>query len=716
MSAAALVLLWTTLLAAAPWQAQGWSHRALVEVAEGGSHNTVVAAVGVTHAGVMQDDADDVRVFDDRGAAVPYEVAFHDPRRRTLLLVRGRPGGKLAVYFGNADAAVDPMRAVRDVVGTPRAGPGAGGWVPRAGLVLTTMRRPVGEPNPTSVETMRALIAASPGVDGAALVPTISHGLNPFGDSDNYISVYSGWLDVPRGGRYGFCTASNEASFSFLDGKDLIHWPGRHTEDRGRHGEQATTVDVEAGPHHVTYLHEDVALYQVAFLGWRPPGNGGWDVIPADRWVRPHPAKVLGYEEWVDGTARATVMPTVELVDSVWPKTRASGQWTRYDFGVGTAAEGWEATWRFGDGATATGTRVTHVYLAVGDYQVEVEATQRGGARVKRSWPVRVYPVEHMEEPYRAGDLREYAKLVAATDPAALTGAAAVEAALLLDEAEDVAPHAAAKRRAAQAALGKSLPAEMAARMHLVLAGQAGAALSAWTAAASEDEVRHLRAAIEVLSKDGQDAAWRTEVAARLVRALGVQVGKLDEAGAAFDEAVDAAKNAKGEGLRQATRRLVVAMGDAELAAGQAAEAAARYRLAESLNEPVVPAAVAAAKVGAMPELLAQHVAAKRWDDAALVLGEWFDRFPTDVVRGEALYWLGVVTAERGTPSAAVRPLQLAARVGRGATFEDEARYRLTLALRAAGDDAAARRELEVLAGSLIDSPWRDAAQKELGR
>ena len=81
---------------------------------------------------------------------------------------------------------------------------------------------------------MTKLIAASKGKDGARWQRRIADGYNPFGSSEYYISIYRGWVRVAKAGPYQFCTVSNKASFSFLDGKPLIHWPGQHTV-RARH-------------------------------------------------------------------------------------------------------------------------------------------------------------------------------------------------------------------------------------------------------------------------------------------------------------------------------------------------------------------------------------------------------------------------------------------------------------------------------------------------
>ena len=95
---------------------------------------------------------------------------------------------------------------------------------------------------------MTKLIAGSKAKDGARWQRHVADGYNPFGSSDYYISIYRGWVRTPKAGPYQFCTVSNKASFSFLDGKPLVHWPGQHTVERGVHGEVNAKVELTAGP------------------------------------------------------------------------------------------------------------------------------------------------------------------------------------------------------------------------------------------------------------------------------------------------------------------------------------------------------------------------------------------------------------------------------------------------------------------------------------
>ncbi|HEV3021989.1 MAG TPA: hypothetical protein VGX76_05960, partial [Pirellulales bacterium] len=272
MTLSTTLFLGAVLAAAPAWQLDGWTCRAVVTIPEPLADRSVdTAAVRVLCQGQAQASGNDYRVVDAAGGAVPFQLMFHDAARYSLLSFRVTdPSQIYFIYFGNPAAA----RAAEQVVIDPKpgAGPPQGAWVPRYGLVLTTLRRPEGD-NPKTVADLAAMLAASPAQDGARYQRQISDGFNPFGSSDNYLSVYRGWIEIPSAGRYRFCTASNEASFSFLDGKELIHWPGRHTEERGIHGEKNAAVELAAGRHYVEYYHEEVALQQMAFLGWSPPGG-----------------------------------------------------------------------------------------------------------------------------------------------------------------------------------------------------------------------------------------------------------------------------------------------------------------------------------------------------------------------------------------------------------------------------------------------------------
>ena len=78
------------------------------------------------------------------------------------------------------------------------------------------------------------------------------------------------------------------------------------------------------------------------------------------------------------------VSPGRNKADSLWPVERHEGQYTRCRFQVGDAsklAAGTVYTWNFGDGQSATGADVDHVYLAMGKYTVALTAQVPQGAQ-----------------------------------------------------------------------------------------------------------------------------------------------------------------------------------------------------------------------------------------------------------------------------------------------------------------------------------------------
>ncbi|MCE9592527.1 MAG: PKD domain-containing protein [Planctomycetes bacterium] len=686
-----------------------------------GSAGVDVAAVRVWHGGSASASGNDYRVFDVQGRPVPYELAYHHPSRDSLLLVRcdapGK-GGLLCVYWGKADAGVDPVRALLPAAGgdglatgPPQPGPGAGGWVPRAGLVLTTMRRPPAPTNPETPAEMMALIAGSPGLDGAGLRTNISDGFNRWGDTDNFISVYRGWMRVPATGSYAFCTASNEASFSYLDGKELIHWPGRHTEARGKYGEVNATRRVAAGMRYVEYYHENPAMQSMAFLGYRPPGGKAFVGIPDDWFPRPHMARQRRAES-ADG--KRSLAARMEILDSRWPEGRAA-QHTRLRFTADAGADAmdltaWKIEWSAGDGLSETGASAEHVYLVNGDYRVTMTATGPAGERVERVWPISVFRIDRAGW-LGNGDQAAYAAIVKRYDPARLAPAQAAELARLRLEAGD---RDGARAAAVSVTTRSNASAEDLAAMHLLLAGldapgrtpaaknetQKNPAIAAGVA-------EHLKQAIDKQT----DPIARVEAMSELIRVMALDQG--DTAGATgwFDRAAsEAGKTAGSRRAKKAMRSAAIALGDRCLFTHEPGGAAEWYGKAEAMADPVIPPQVRMTKSGAYPESIDQAIAQGRLADAAALVERWLDDLPSDQLKGAVLFYRGKVDALRGDAGSAIGPLQLAVEFGQGAEFEAEARWLLAEAYRNTGDAENRWRALEALIRSGLDSPYRTRA------
>ena len=685
-------------LALAPEDAKprpGWQARAVVAVEKASPDAGVDTAwVRIPCQGRGKADGSDYRILDGAGLPVPFLIASHDPARDSLIAFRCTdPHGRFFVDFGNPQAERAPEQAVIDPA--PGSGPPKGEWIPKQGLVLRTIRRPGGE-NPKTVEDMGKLIAASPGTFGARFQRKVSDGYNPFGPSDNYISIYRGWIAIPAAGTYRFCTASNEASFSFLDGKPLVHWPGRHTAERGARGEFHAAAELAAGPHYLEYYQEEVTLEQMAFLGWRPSADEGpFAEIPESAFVPPHEAKVIGLE----GPARPLARFEPEVADSIWPADRHAGQYTRVRFRAPTPGR-----WDFGDGQSAEGAAVDHVYLAVGIYDVTLTPAGPDAGPPAR-WPLDVFEIENVTAQYPEGRPDVYLKEVKAYDRAKLDAKGLRELVFLLAEADD--PKAALEVGHEFADRFGALDPKATARVRRLMADVA----IRLGAGGLDEAIANYRASIAA----DTPPAERLDILARMIRLLGIEANKPEKAGEVVAEVEAAMKGITlDDDARAAYRRAVIASGDVLLWQGKPDGARDLYRRAETLSGRFIPTSVRAARLGAYPDEIRAALDAGNPGAALDVVDRWEETFPTEKPRGATLYWRGKLLALRGQDRAAARHLARAIGLAVGAPFETEARWLLARSLDRLGRPDEARKERAKLVATGLDDDFVRKARAEL--
>ncbi len=673
-------------LGADPWHLAGWNARAVVEVAKVSTDvGCDVCGVKVLCQGRAKADGSDYRVTDAAGKALPFQLVYHDAATYSLVSFKAADAkGKYFVYFDNPKAT----RAAEQVVenATIGTGPPKGAWVPKFGFVLQTIERPKGD-NPRKVEEMAKLIADSKAKHGARYQRRVADGYNAFGSSDYYISIYKGWVRVPKKGKYQFCTISNEASFSFLGGKELVHWPGRHTTDRGARGEVNALVDLEEGLQYLEYYHEEVTLEQMAYLGWRPSADDGpFSPIPESFYTAAHEGAVKGYE----GPKGPIVRFEPTVTDSMWPAERGEGQYTRVTFQVapGLPADSIYA-WDFGDGMLGSGAKVDHVYLTTGAHKVFLLVVSKGDKFAATSWPMSVFEIEHVTDLFKEGRPKDYLKLVKDYDRAKLSAAALRELAYLYTEAEDPTGALAVGRDYVKR-FEKTSDALNLARIRRLLAecsiqlGEVGL----------DEAIKNYQAALvkEVPTNE------RLEVIGRLIRLVGVERNQPDKALAIFAEAD---KLVKAEGVdadgRKAFRKAVQAAGDVRLWQGKRTEAQKLYARSEALLPRAIPSQVRIARLGAYPNSLREYIAAGNYGAALDMVDQWDDLFATDKLNGQSFFWRGKALSLRGQPREAARHLDLAVRLTVGAAFETEARWILAETLETLGKKEEARKHLAKL-------------------
>lgn len=683
------------------WHLTGWSARAVIEISKPAAGSVDTAVVKVYCQGRGKPDASDYRVLDMAGNPIPFQLTFHNASRYSLIAFRAsKPTARqrFYVYFGNGQA----QRAQQEIIAATRPGSGApkADWIPRAGLVFQTIQRPDGD-NPETVESLEKLISGSQQKYGARYQTRVSDGHNPFGRSDYYISVYRGWINIPKSGTYKFCTASNEASFSFLDGKKLVHWPGRHTSERGARGEKNETIELTAGLHHLEYYHEETTLKQVAFLGWSPPGSetGHFAVIPESVYQAPHHASVVSYES----PSGPLLYFEPDILDSIWPDDRHEGQYTRVQFRVGgpnTLPNGTTYRWDFGDGHSATGTTAEHVYLSLGQYDVSLTAQ---GSAVK--WPLEIYELQHVTDDIKQGRPPDYAKIASQYDPQKLDAASLKELAHLFAEA-DMLQDAIRSGKIFIERFAGSHPKEL----HRVRRLIALCALE--TGEGGIDEaIANFQASIT----DETPATEKIDSIAQLIRLLGIERKQPENTEKLLKQVEETAKNSVvDETVKAAYRRAVNAAGDVELWHGRRGEAYAYYKRVEALRGRYIPAQVRAARVGAFPNAIREYLAIGNYGAALQLVDRWEDRFATEKVKGQTFYWRGTILTQRKQYKDAARYLARAIALAVGAGFETEARWRLAHSLEKLGRKKEAKVELARLVATGLDDNFTKMAREKL--
>ena len=687
------------------WHLEAWSHRASVEILDVLDGSIDTAGVKVLCNGHSQPDGRDIRVFDAQGQPVPFQLGFHHPARYTLVSFRAAQpatGQQYFVYFGNANAkpAANHVRTPT----APGAGPPQADWIPRAGMTFSTWKRPPGD-NPKTEQELAQLLATSPQAYGGRYQQRISDGHNPFGPSDYYLSVYRGWILIPESGTYKFCTASNEASFSFLDGKKLVHWPGRHTSERGARGEKNETVELAAGLHYLEYYHEEVMLKQVAFLGWSPPGApaGHFSAIPESVYTKPHPATVVAYE------TRQGKQPRFEpdLVDSIWPGDRHEGQYTRVALRVSNAAAFSQSArfqWQFGDGQSATGTEVEHVYLSLGDYTVTLVANDTGTEQ-QASWPLEIYEIQHVTTDIKQGRPPEYAEIASHYDTATLDPASLKELVHLYAESDR--PQDA--MRVGQVFVDRfaATHPEWTPRVQRLMA-----LASLKTGAAGVDQaIANFQASIT----DATPAAENIDSFAQLIALLGIEKQQPQQVPALLKQVEQTTRNSRTTAeVKAAYRRAINSAGDVALWNNQTQQARNYYRRVEAMRGQFIPSQVRAARVGAFPQAIRSYLAEANYGAALQVVDEWEDKFATEKVKGQTFFWRGAILSARQQYRDASRYLERSVILAVGAAFETEARWRLAASLQHLGREKESRLELARLVATGLNDTFTEQARQRL--
>ncbi len=374
---AALVVPARTVTAQTQWWDRAWSCRRTVEaipprVSHPGSDAAYFELYGQGH---LRGDAGDIRVVAG-GQVLRHKLLHVSPTGIARILFQLLPNVTMyEVYYGN-----------------PEAPAAEGGWEPQRGLILQTRKYAGGRYN-NWAQTQETLRRSAP-VFGAGPVDRVFHGHNPFGPSDQFVSVYEGWLNCPVAGTYSFATTSGNASFLFVDDEPVVEWPGHHgpVADARRHRE----VVLAQGLHKFRYVAVFVGGRPTSVAAWKVPGSSRYEVIPKSAFppvvtAYPKRLEVLGQrvapDFRVEFAGEATLTPDARryLVKVKFVNTSP-----------GSVIRSYRGLWDFGDGITTQGTDATHIYAAPGTYTVTLSLLGSGrfqasqAIEVEQDWEAQV--------------------------------------------------------------------------------------------------------------------------------------------------------------------------------------------------------------------------------------------------------------------------------------------------------------------------------------
>ena len=264
--------------------------------------------------------------------------------------------------------------------GDPPAKDAVGAWTSVTGLLLETRRYK--QCNLNSLTSVREAFESSQRI-GADYVPNVRHSHNPFSlKPEPFLSRYSGYLRIPKAGKYGFMTSSQDCSFLLIDDKLVVDAPGPHGPQRRAITGSRKDVQLSAGPHKFEYYH--------AASGPRACMVVAWEVSPKEPKPKPSaiPSELFDSGSIGRVPAGSVSLRTEKLVpdfvvniagDVPLPDNPSPLIGVRFaDTSPKSLSVNAKVQWDFGDGQTAEGPNPVHVYLHADTYTVTMTVRRTG--------------------------------------------------------------------------------------------------------------------------------------------------------------------------------------------------------------------------------------------------------------------------------------------------------------------------------------------------
>lgn len=345
---------------AAPGQSSGgqwlegqWQYRRSLEVNWDSEHATghELAIARFYTAGPIAPAGADVRVSTSDGRVIPSHVLDVGPGDQVCVVFAPVAGQtRYFAYFGNPDAPPPPA-GTEDVKY-------------ECGLLMEM--RQFASARLNSPEDLASTFASATTIIGKTLIPQPFYGLDPFGEHQRVITKLTGSLVIPVDGDYFLASSVDGRGAIFLDGKAVLFVPGRSGDVKFN-----ATVHLSRGRHEFV-MYAAHSNGQGAFsVGWERPGIVKPEVMPRNVFGSFSRAKAGALEQ------RGQKLVADFDMQYEGECFLANNYSHRCLFTASVpAGASTEATydWDFGDGVTATGREIEHVFVTSGDYSVKITA------------------------------------------------------------------------------------------------------------------------------------------------------------------------------------------------------------------------------------------------------------------------------------------------------------------------------------------------------
>lgn len=381
---------------AADWKVKDAPYRAIIKLSNPPNDPAAGVEIELPDFGASRDDLGDVLLMNSEGEQIPTVPVWHSVGRKGLLVAQSMKSGKdYYLYFGG--------KVARSL----------GGWNPKQGLILETRSlgpKPLLNTEPEMLETWNGCTNKN----GIGFVSSINMTGNPFGESTNYASHFTGLYRTTTGEQLTFYTLSSDASFVLADGHPFVDWPGIHGSRANEKHIHKGTVTAASDSIKIDYYQAKGATDQPGFAALGMEKDGKFIPVPSDAWVHPGSAHVEKIEQ---AGGLPVPYPTISYDSYIG----YGGAWL-YDVILNAphiTSPGWSSEWHFADGTVITGNRAERI-IPYGTPQ-SVMLVFRKGTQVTQgiaqiSFP-ETLPAASVKDP---ADLARYLGLLAQEKPETL--------------------------------------------------------------------------------------------------------------------------------------------------------------------------------------------------------------------------------------------------------------------------------------------------------